>query len=58
MRSPIVASRILIVDDDYDIAQTLKVGLEESGYKVDLFTDPKNLFGNLSPVSILYFWWT
>jgi two-component system, OmpR family, response regulator ChvI len=44
-----VASRILIVDDDYDLALTLKVGLEESGYTVDLFTEPKKLIHEFRP---------
>jgi DNA-binding response OmpR family regulator len=42
-------NRILIVDDDYDIALTLKVGLEQSGYKVDLFTDVKKLIREFKP---------
>ncbi|MDQ6668775.1 MAG: response regulator [Thermoproteota archaeon] len=32
--------RILVVDDEYDTNLTLKIVLEESGYKVDSFTDP------------------
>jgi PleD family two-component response regulator len=32
--------RILVVDDEYDANLTLKVVLEESGFKVDSFTDP------------------
>ena len=32
--------RILVVDDEYDTNLTLKVVLEESGFKVDSFTDP------------------
>src|SRR4051794_9753405 len=31
--------RILIVDDDYDITLTFKIGLEDSGFVVDTFTD-------------------
>jgi PleD family two-component response regulator len=32
--------RLLVVDDEYDTNLTLKVVLEESGFKVDSFTDP------------------
>ena len=32
--------RILVVDDEYDTNLTLKVVLEDSGFKVDSFTDP------------------
>jgi CheY-like chemotaxis protein len=32
--------RILVVDDEYDTNLTLKVVLEESGFKIDSFTDP------------------
>ena len=31
--------RILVVDDEYDISLTIKVVLEENGFKVDSFTD-------------------
>jgi CheY-like chemotaxis protein len=31
---------ILIVDDESDVALTLKIILEENGYEVDLFNDP------------------
>ena len=30
--------RILVVDDEYDISLTIKVVLEENGFKVDSFT--------------------
>ena len=32
--------RVLIVDDEKDITESLKVGLEHRGYKVDAFNDP------------------
>ncbi|MGA2199811.1 MAG: response regulator [Nitrososphaerales archaeon] len=34
-------SRILIVDDDKDITGPLKVGLEQHGFSVDTYNDPK-----------------
>jgi CheY-like chemotaxis protein len=39
---PITASnkRILIVDDDHDIARFFKITLERAGYIVDVFNDP------------------
>ncbi len=33
--------RILIVDDEADTAQTLRIILEKSEFAVDIFTDPK-----------------
>jgi DNA-binding response OmpR family regulator len=33
-------TRILLVDDEYDISLTFKIGLEESGFIVDSFNDP------------------
>ncbi len=34
-------ARLLIVDDDSDIAQVLKLGLQQNGYLVDSFTNPE-----------------
>jgi len=31
--------RILVVDDEYDVSLTMKLVLEENGFKVDSFTD-------------------
>ena len=33
-------NRILIVDDEPDDAQTLKMGLEDNGFVVDVYNDP------------------
>jgi DNA-binding response OmpR family regulator len=33
-------SRVLVVDDDPDITNTFKIGLEENGFEVDVFNDP------------------
>jgi DNA-binding response OmpR family regulator len=33
-------NKILIVDDEHDVNFTLKVALEEEGFKVDTFDDP------------------
>ena len=33
-------TRILLVDDEYDITLTFKIGLEDSGFVVDSFNDP------------------
>jgi DNA-binding response OmpR family regulator len=35
-----INKRILIVDDESDVNLTLKMVLEENGFKVDSFTDP------------------
>jgi DNA-binding NtrC family response regulator len=34
-------ARLLIVDDDYDIVQVLKMGLLENGFLVEAFTNPE-----------------
>ena len=36
----LLKNRILIVDDEPDIAQVLKMGLEENGFAVDTYNDP------------------
>ncbi len=33
-------TKIFLVDDEPDIANSLKTGLERKGFKVDVFTDP------------------
>jgi hypothetical protein len=35
--------RIMIVDDEQDIARLFAIGLETNGFIVDVFTDPTNL---------------
>jgi DNA-binding response OmpR family regulator len=35
-----INKRVLIVDDEPDVILTLKIVLEENGFKVDSFTDP------------------
>lgn len=34
-------NRLLVVDDEPDIATSMKQGLETAGYQVDAFNDPK-----------------
>jgi DNA-binding response OmpR family regulator len=41
--------RLLIVDDERDIAMSLKAGLERKGFAVDAFTDPKVALDNYKP---------
>jgi DNA-binding response OmpR family regulator len=36
----LLKNRILIVDDEPDIAQVLKMGLEKNGFVVDTYNDP------------------
>ena len=38
--------RVLLVDDEPDLNLTLKVVLEENGFKVDSFTDPLSALEN------------
>lgn len=40
LHKEIKENRILIVDDEPDVALTLKVTLEDNGFKVDAFDDP------------------
>ena len=39
--------RILVIDDDYDISLTIKVVLEENGFKVDSFTNASEVLENV-----------
>ena len=38
--------RILVVDDEHDVSLTMKLVLEESGFKVDSFTDASEALQN------------
>ena len=38
--------RVLLVDDEIDLAFSLKMGLEQSGFIVDSFTDPEEALSN------------
>jgi DNA-binding response OmpR family regulator len=38
--------RILLVDDEYDISLTIKIVLEENGFKVDSFNDASQALQN------------
>lgn len=41
--------RILVVDDEHDVADVLKAGLELRGYKVDVFYDPISALAKFQP---------
>ena len=41
--------RVLIVDDEVDITDALKAGLERRGFKVDTFNDPIQALANFKP---------
>ena len=43
--------RVLIVDDEPDLNLTLKMVLEENGFKVDSFTDPLSALENFKEES-------
>jgi DNA-binding response OmpR family regulator len=49
-----INKRILIVDDESDVNLTLKMVLEENGFKVDSFTDPLLALENFKGESDLY----
>ncbi|MDQ3835535.1 MAG: response regulator [Thermoproteota archaeon] len=39
-------ARLLVVDDDYDIVQVLKMGLIKNGFSVEAFTNPEEALQN------------
>ena len=41
--------KVLVVDDELDIAQTLRLILESSEFTVDIFTDAKEALGTFRP---------
>jgi DNA-binding response OmpR family regulator len=44
-----IKKRILVVDDEYDITFTLKEGLEDGGFNVDVFNDPELALKSFKP---------
>ena len=42
-------TRILVVDDEPDIAKVLKIGLGKEGYHVDAFTDSREALSHFKP---------
>ena len=40
--------RILVVDDEYDVSLVIRLVLEESGFKVDSFTDASEALDNFT----------
>jgi len=42
-------ARILVVDDEPDIALVIKQGLENVGYRVDAFNDPEEALSHFKP---------
>ncbi|MGC2575378.1 MAG: response regulator [Candidatus Nitrosopolaris sp.] len=40
--------RVLVVDDEYDVSLTVKLVLEENGFKVDSFTDASEALKNFT----------
>jgi|SRR5580658_3826521 DNA-binding response OmpR family regulator len=41
--------RLLIVDDEHDVANALKAGLEKKGFAVDIFYDPVEALASFQP---------
>ena len=46
--------RVLLVDDEPDLNLTLKLNLEENGFKVDSFTDPLSALENFKEKAGMY----
>jgi len=42
-------TKILLVEDEEDIAKSLKAGLERKGFQVDTFTDPTQALAKYKP---------
>ena len=42
-------ARVLIVDDEEDIASSLKMGLTNNGFQVDAYSDPQKALDNFKP---------
>lgn len=38
--------RILVVDDEFDISNSIKRGLEKKGFEVDAYTDPTDVLSH------------
>ena len=49
-----INGRVLLVDDEPDIILTLKIVLEENGFKVDSFTDPLSALQNFKEYDGMY----
>jgi DNA-binding response OmpR family regulator len=43
--------RVLIVDDEVDITDALKAGLERRGFKVTAYNDPREALSNFKPAT-------
>jgi two-component system, OmpR family, response regulator ChvI len=43
------SNKILLVEDEPDIAFAFKIGLEDNGFMVDAFIDPKEASANFKP---------
>jgi len=41
--------KILVVDDEKDIASSIKLGLKKNGFDVDAFTDPQKALDDFKP---------
>jgi two-component system, OmpR family, response regulator ChvI len=44
-----LVTKIFLVDDEPDIANSLKTGLERKGFNVDVFTDPAEALAKYKP---------
>jgi DNA-binding response OmpR family regulator len=49
-----MSKRVLIVDDEPDLTLSLKMTLEENGFKVDSFTDPVSALENYKEEAGMY----
>ena len=49
MQAPSSGTRILLVDDDEDLTDILKAGLQQFGFTVDVFNDPAVAISDFVP---------
>jgi DNA-binding response OmpR family regulator len=45
----VVPMRILVVDDEQDVADVIKIGLQRRGFSVDVYYDPIKAVANFRP---------
>jgi two-component system, OmpR family, response regulator ChvI len=50
------SNRVLVVDDDPDITNTFKIGLEENSFEVDAFNDPLQALSKFEDISSSHYY--
>jgi DNA-binding response OmpR family regulator len=50
-------NKILLVDNEPDIAVAFKIGLEDNGFAVDAYNDPLEALSNFNKGYMLWHYW-